>query len=754
MKKLKLSSTYLLIGLLVISSISTSYSQQNYTLKKFTEADGLPAVQIKRIWLDNQGIAWIQTIEGNYSFDGNQFKNANNTTFSKPDTSSYYQGTKFSTKLGDKQISCTPSPSHEILIQKGNQRSIVTLSDNNQNTSKNLIAHRPYFFKNNEKLYLLAEEGLFRIIENLSGQFVAKEILNASFTQNAAFSLATISPDEKLILLTNNSGELIKFQKCDWLFPSNCLQQICKQNGKNLTAYTQLSLDSFIIQIDAAKGVKFTKHQPAANFTGYLLDDKKNMSTIHSIVEDKHSRVWLLGTTGLFISTKTEIEAAVLQNRSVYYWQLNKNTGLPFSSFSKQVIENSFYNPINGHLLFNNGKQSFEISTNELEAKSTAYAAMIASIYLDQKQLNSWPSKLNSFSSLDLTVFIPQADNYKNYQIEYRIKPGTDKWTTSRDHQIHINKLMPAEQTLEIRYNNSLSKQDFLYSRFPLYFKPSWYQSKWFRIGMILLGLSLIILIYFIREYRFRKANKLLNIKVEQKTLEIKRQMRKLKGLTQQNEMLIGVIAHDIKSPLRSISTLSSIIGANIDQTKPEELSMHLRDISKTSDKLSHFIGQFLTWYGQKNEKNAAKEPVNINSLINEIVSFVTETNVVKENKIETFLTDTPITIESNKQILSIIITNLLDNACKYTYNGTIQLTTLLQGRELIISCKDTGIGMDEETIEKLLNNETRFNPQTPESYKLGYVFINGLIQQINGKLSIESQPGKGSRISIHLKVR
>jgi signal transduction histidine kinase len=707
----------------LLMAFSFADAQPTFLVKKYSEAEGLPKLPIHCLWLESNGITTIETTSGEFLFDGNSI-HSNNKTAHGCKNHPQFENNKLNVSINEVKISCTSNKLGEILIQKENAASVKqTIVKYLHNTTVNFRATQLKLFSNNGKLYALTGEGIFSITENQDGNFLAEEVVPAAYTSQENYSTATISPDEKTILLANNNGELVKIQKNTWLINKQCSDINCQNNLVPLITIKNLQIDTGILKTNGA-------------------------------IEDKLNRVWMFSPNGIFISTKMTIAKAAKEHTVLQYWKLDKLAGLPSSTFTKENLQNSFYNASNGHLRLNAGKDFFEINTNELETKSIAYPAIIEKTYLDNTLLTNWPKQLSSFNSLRLHMTIPLADKYKNYPIEYRITPGANNWTLCNGNTIFIDKLNPGEQTLEIRYNNSLSTEDYIYSRFPLYFMPSWYQTKWFRVGLILLGLGLIALFYFIREYRFRKANNELNIKVEQKTLEIKRQMRKLKGLTQQNDMLIGVIAHDIKSPLRSISTLSSIIGSNLDQTNPEEVAMHLKDISKTSDKLSHFIGQFLTWYGQKNEKNVTKESVNINKLLAEVVSFITDTNVVKENKIEINCNVDPIIIESNKQILSIIITNLLDNACKYTKNGTIHLIANLQGRELTITCQDNGIGMDEETIEKLLNNETKFNPQTPESYKLGYVFINGLIKQINGKLTIESQPGKGSSITIQLRLR
>ena len=103
------------------------------------------------------------------------------------------------------------------------------------------------------------------------------------------------------------------------------------------------------------------------------------------------------------------------------------------------------------------------------------------------------------------------------------------------------------------------------------------------------------------------------------------------------------------------------------------------------------------------------------------------------------------------------ILTNLLNNAVKYTSKGSVRLTlngTRLDGRGLLLKfmVSDTGIGIKEEDIEKLFTKFERLEMEqnsTVEGTGLGLVITKRLLEMMNGNISVESEYSKGSVFTV-----
>ena len=107
----------------------------------------------------------------------------------------------------------------------------------------------------------------------------------------------------------------------------------------------------------------------------------------------------------------------------------------------------------------------------------------------------------------------------------------------------------------------------------------------------------------------------------------------------------------------------------------------------------------------------------------------------------------------SNQRVLSIVFTNIVDNAIKYTQSGYVKISaSILPNNTVQLICKDTGKGMSEEAIQKLLSDDSlNYENVNSNSFEIGYVIIKELLRLINGKFKIESEVDKGTSIVLTL---
>ena len=138
-------------------------------------------------------------------------------------------------------------------------------------------------------------------------------------------------------------------------------------------------------------------------------------------------------------------------------------------------------------------------------------------------------------------------------------------------------------------------------------------------------------------------------------------------------------------------------------------------------------------------------------------VSSLWEMAASRGSKISNLISEEDI-IKTDATILSIILHNLISNASKFTYNGSIDIQAIKGNNHYSISVKDNGIGLNREQLNRvkqiLLKKElTTPNPASNESGNgLGYIIISELSEMVNGSLSIESELGKGTTVTLTLK--
>jgi signal transduction histidine kinase len=150
--------------------------------------------------------------------------------------------------------------------------------------------------------------------------------------------------------------------------------------------------------------------------------------------------------------------------------------------------------------------------------------------------------------------------------------------------------------------------------------------------------------------------------------------------------------------------------------------------------------------------------PININlaELIEETSALLQES---ANHKHIIIAKDLPpgLTMFADKSMVNTILRNLISNAIKYTYSGgRIDISAVRGEKELVISVSDNGIGLNEDTIEKLFLIEASTSTRgtsDEEGTGLGLILCKEFISKHGGKIWVESETGQGSRFTFTIPV-
>jgi signal transduction histidine kinase len=100
-------------------------------------------------------------------------------------------------------------------------------------------------------------------------------------------------------------------------------------------------------------------------------------------------------------------------------------------------------------------------------------------------------------------------------------------------------------------------------------------------------------------------------------------------------------------------------------------------------------------------------------------------------------------------QMLTSILRNLVSNAIKFTpEGGNIEIMAVNQGRMIEVSVSDSGVGMDTENLDKLFRLDSHFSQRGTNNEVgtgLGLILVKEFVEKNQGKISVWSEPGKGS---------
>ena len=235
-------------------------------------------------------------------------------------------------------------------------------------------------------------------------------------------------------------------------------------------------------------------------------------------------------------------------------------------------------------------------------------------------------------------------------------------------------------------------------------------------IGIVALGAAFLVLNW----------NKKLEGTVNARTAELRRANEQLKNHDQMQKEFINVAAHELRTPIQPVLALSDILRSKIkDKEQVELLDVILRNV-KRLQRFSHVILDVTMIESHSLKLN--KHAIDLNDLILNIIQD--HQNVIQKSdgkvKLE-YETEAKgkegkqIFVEADRERITQVVWNLLTNAMKFTKDGTITVSTRVTGREVIVTVKDTGEGIDPEIQPRLFS---KFATSSIQGNRVGIVYF------------------------------
>lgn len=232
----------------------------------------------------------------------------------------------------------------------------------------------------------------------------------------------------------------------------------------------------------------------------------------------------------------------------------------------------------------------------------------------------------------------------------------------------------------------------------------------------------------------------------------------RLEVLNQEKDQFLGIVAHDLKNPLSTILLRAQMAQMKASNLTPEKLHDSMEFICADAQRMLKIVSNLL----EINRLEMGKIDVHIEALdlkavLRSLIAVWQEKAQVKNIAIVAEWDETPIRIQTDKHLLFQILENLLSNALKYSpYDASVWLEILINETECCIQFRDQGPGLSPEDQGKLFQKFSRLSsrPTGGESSNgLGLSIVKYLAEQLQGRVSCQSQLGQGSCFSLHLPL-
>lgn len=575
----------------------------------------------------------------------------------------------------------------------------------------------------------------------------SRNIDSADFYANEAYDLAMKIGTESIEVwhAIRNKAVFTFQEKKD---PINAIKLNLKANSIAESLHDSVKIGEGYLSNGIIYTYQHLSDKALANFLrSYYFFEKKNNISKLSISSN------VLGYTYRTLSKMDSAE---------YYFK--KAIDLSLKTPNQYRLQSYLYNIIDFYQSQNNNQQvqyylNFAFKYKDIPTESLAYIARqlnIGKYYQMQKQYKQaidylmevvkMQSKIKALAEDELVVeayrslsnCYREMEDYKNayffLEKQKTIGDSLNKIIYSRDTAMAIVELQAAFNVE--RAETALRNQ------------------RNYNLGLLILT-ALIIGIALLM-YRNNRVKDLKNRQLEAQGRLLEEQKRELSTINATKDKLLGLIAHDIRAPLSSLTTLLSLWDAKIiSGEKFDEISGKVRSslhyLRISLDNLLVWSSSQLKGIKPKPEKTSAKE------IIHNEIFLLNDTAENKGIKLKFEASESPYWVMSDSVQLSIIVRNILANAIKFTdKGGVIVVTVEKEDVDYRISISDNGIGMPEGLVNRLFSNEVdniRRGTANEKGTGLGLDVTKEFVEANGGKITVHSIEHKGTTVSFTVKA-
>ena len=605
------------------------------------------------------------------------------------------------------------------------------------NAGEKMSAVRAIIEDTQQNIWFAAEEGLF--IHNPKLQTFHKLVINTPMLGD--YSPRTLVEDGRGYMWVGTYGQGLYIYNRD----RELVRKISKGQGINSNTINYLFRDKRNnIWIATNEGLAFqSANKEIGQVESIVIPRSDAWLTINAIAEDGNGNIWCSTRMGLLRYLPEE-------KRLLSY---DQTFGLPMGGFTN----NSVALDIQGRLYFGMPagvcyfdpaliplklpKSPIRISrfmvfnTGETHAQSEKYSNLAEEISLKHKE--------NSFR-VELAVM----DYAMNDMVEfsYQLHGLDNNWIfLGNEKNLDFRNIPYGNYELRIRTRQKNENWSADYKHLFINISPPWYLSVY---ALLLYVLVIAVIVFIVFSIYVKKVNAEAELRVR------KLQLEQEGNLHMERLNFYTNITHELRTPLMLI------LGPLDNLMQDPKLTSGHKDwvymIQKSANRLFSLVNQLLEFRKVESQyKPLVLGEGFLAELVQETVLKYAEANNKKDLSIHCLVAEEDIKTIFDAEIVQLILDNLLSNACKYTSSGSVEVCLTYEQEGLstcaLICVKDTGCGIAAEYLEKIFDKFYQVPRSAAQGIGVGLALVKELAAIHHGKISVKSEPGKGSEFCVRL---
>ncbi len=255
-----------------------------------------------------------------------------------------------------------------------------------------------------------------------------------------------------------------------------------------------------------------------------------------------------------------------------------------------------------------------------------------------------------------------------------------------------------------------------------------------------------------------QRTNKTLELRVDERTAELRRALERLSELGQMKANLISNVSHELRTPMSQIvGYVDLMVQGSFGRLSPEQAES-LQVVRRAVGRLERLVDDLIE-FSSASRRGVSLDvaEVDLKALAAEVIARLQEKAERAHVRVETRLPADLPQLRGDREKLSWVLHQLIDNGIKFTPpDGSVTIEALPEGKALVVSVRDTGIGIPRKRIAEIFEPFHQLDGSTTRRYGgtgLGLALVHLILGAHGAAILVDSEEGSGTRFSFRLPL-
>ena len=340
---------------------------------------------------------------------------------------------------------------------------------------------------------------------------------------------------------------------------------------------------------------------------------------------------------------------------------------------------------------------------------------------------------------------------------EYKLE-GIDKdWQSSLLRSVQYTSLPSGKYTFKVKAKNNDDVWSEKPAEFSFIITPPFWQTFWFRAVLVLVIVGAAFIWYKNRVKTIETQRNKLELQVTERTKELEAKTQELGDLNATKDRFFSILAHDLKGSLQVQLSGSRLLSDRLESIDKTTIQTIGDELKKNTENLFTLLENLLHWSRIQTgriEHKPAK--VKLNKLVDECLILLMGSAKEKGIDLSSDI-GKGLIVRADENMIRSVVQNVVSNAIKFTKSGGKVVIASKKIDEFIeMSVTDTGVGIEEEDLLKLFRIDEHYTTMGTAEEKgsgLGLILCKEFMEKNGGKISIESEIGRGTTVRFTVPV-